>query len=185
MNNEIKEILNLLKRCDNTYLKIEDSEGKINYEYKKVNDLRLDGYHSQILLDYITNLQQENEDNSRCIKSLKEQLESVIKNNQELLEKWHKNNDKIVNLISENERLKKALNCKEYFSSTMPEDTEFVILTKNNYDRQQKDIQLELIDYKSRCEKAIQYMNNDKSNDHADLIEDLLNILQNGSDDND
>ena len=112
MNDEIKEILHLLKRCDNTYLKIENSNGEKEYEYHQVNDLRLDGYHSQLLLDYITNLQEENE------------------------------------------RLKTKLNCKEYFSATMPEDTEFVILTKENYDRQEKDIQLELIDYKSRCEKA-------------------------------
>ena len=68
--------------------------------------------------------------------------------------------DYITNLQEENERLKTKLNCKEYFSATIPEDTEFVILTKENYDRQQKDIQIELIDYKSRCEKAIRYINN-------------------------
>lgn len=62
--------------------------------------------------------------------------------------------DYITNLQEKNESLKVKLNCKEYFSSTMPENTEFVILTKENYDRQQKDIELELIDYKSRNEKA-------------------------------
>ena len=59
MNEEIKEILDLLKRCDNTYLKIENSNGEKEYEYHQVNDLRLDGYHSQLLLNYITNLQQK------------------------------------------------------------------------------------------------------------------------------
>lgn len=102
-------------------------------------------------------------------------------------------------LRNENERLKKALNCKEYFSSTMPEDTEFVILTKANYDRQQKDIQLELIDYKSRCEKGIEYIEDnwityEDSKQFTAFdeslpvfikeINELLNILQNGSDDN-
>ncbi len=65
--------------------------------------------------------------------------------------------DYITNLQKENEKLKEKLHCKEYFSSTMPENTEFVILTKENYERQQKDIELELIDYKLRCEKAIEY----------------------------
>ncbi len=69
----------------------------------------------------------------------------------------------ITNLQEENERLKTQLNCKEYFSATMPENTEFVILTKNNYDRQQKDIQLDLIDYKSRCEKALSIIEKQKA----------------------
>ena len=93
--------------------------------------------------------------------------------------------EEIKDLQQENERLKEALNCKEYFSSTMPEDTEFVILTKNNYDRQQKDIQLELIDYKFRCEKAIEYIENQTSlfdKCYFSGFKDLLNILQNGSD---
>lgn len=69
----------------------------------------------------------------------------------------------------------------------MPEDTEFVILTKANYDRQQKDIQFELIDYKSRCEKASEELkqaytdiqNNENANYiHIAFRNDLLNILQ-------
>lgn len=98
--------------------------------------------------------------------------------------------DYITNLQNENERLKEKLNCKEYFSSTMPEDTEFVILTKNNYDRQQKDIQLELIDYKSRVEKAVEYIKSlcyiESKNEWFTYGDDLspehiVNILQNGS----
>lgn len=61
--------------------------------------------------------------------------------------------DYIINLQEENQKLKEQLNCKEYFSSTMPEDTEFVILTKNNYDRQQKDLALENIELKQENEK--------------------------------
>lgn len=48
-------------------------------------------------------LQQENEDNLKCIKSIKEQLESVINENQRLLKQWFENNDKIVELIGEKE----------------------------------------------------------------------------------
>ena len=98
--------------------------------------------------------------------------------------------DYITNLQQENQKLKEKLNCKEYFSSTMPEDTEFVILTKNNYDRQQKDIQLELIDYKSRVDKAVEYIKehiriDDEYPAYMEMLveerDNLLNILQNGS----
>lgn len=82
----------------------------------------------------------------------------------------------------------------------MPEDTEFVILTKNNYDRQQKDNQLELLDYKSRNEKAIEYIRNNIADiefikkryrviidDYVETtindIEKLLNILNGGDKD--
>ena len=75
----------------------------------------------------------------------------------------------------------------------MPKDTEFVILTKNNYDRQQKDIELELIDYKSRIEKAVDYIRQYDGNisgwyyskEHKRFLaednvkDDLLNILNN------
>ena len=74
----------------------------------------------------------------------------------------------------------------------MPENTEFVILTKNNYDRQQKDIQLELIDYKSRIEKAVEYIKDMGCFDNEcnyfcdDLspneLDCLLNILNGRSD---
>lgn len=106
-------------------------------------------------------------------------------------EDYIKIKDYITNLQQENQKLKEKLNCKEYFSSTMPEDTEFVILTKNNYDRQQKDIQLELIDYKSRVEKTtekLSFIDEALENDTLNVplciakINSALNILQNGSD---
>lgn len=66
MNNEIKEILEWLKDED---IYVED----YGYQYKRISLKEI-----KQLLDYITNLQQENEDNLKCINSLKEQLESVI-----------------------------------------------------------------------------------------------------------
>ena len=90
MKDEIKEILYVLKDI---------VIGKAT---------RLTCREADKLLDYITNLQEENKDNLKCIKSLKEQLESVINENQKLLETWHKNNDKNINLISENECLKET-----------------------------------------------------------------------------
>lgn len=101
----------------------------------------------------------------------------------------------ITNLQEENQKLKEQLNCKEYFSSTMPENTEFVILTKNNYDRQQKDLALENIELKEENQKlnkiidelenylkvgiAMNFnMNNNKFSDQTiDNYNDILNKL--------
>ena len=91
----------------------------------------------------------------------------------------------ITNLQKENQSLKEKLNCKEYFSSTMPENTEFVILTKENYDKQQKDLALENIILKSKKEKAVEllqllhYKFADGDSIHHD-IEDIQKELQGG-----
>lgn len=66
--------------------------------------------------------------------------------------------DYITNLQEENERYKKIFEGKERFSKIMPDDTDFIILLKADYDRQQEDIELGLIDYKSRNEKAIKLL---------------------------
>ena len=179
MNNEIKEILEHLK---NEYWRKFPEDG-IPYKvlYMEERDL---------LLDYITNLQQEKEDNLKCIKSLKEQLESVIKNNQELLEKWHKNNDKIVNLISENERLKENnSNMQEEMARVWEENERLKTVKPCMLNFQECYV---VKDYKSRCEKAIEYIKDNCSYEedtkycYDDLcssdVNDLLNILQNGSD---
>lgn len=86
---------------------------------------------------------------------IKEILEyiSLSSGNKEAIKGANKVLNYITNLQEENQKLKKQLNCKEYFSSTMPENTEFVILTKNNYDRQQKDLALENIELKKENEK--------------------------------
>ena len=100
------------------------------------------------LYDYITNLQQENEDNMKCIKSVKEQLESVINENQRLLNKWFENNDKMVELIGE----------KEVYNESLKE-------------------------YKSRCEKAVEYIENCPKYLWENVnTKELLNILNGRSD---
>lgn len=138
MNKEIKEIL------DSWRNKKHILAYTFNYDSAREQNDKL--------LDYITNLQQENEDNLKCIKSLKEQLESVINENQRLLKQWFEDNDKTVKLVSE----------KEYY--------------KQNFN-----------DYKSRCEKAIEYLDNKLKLLPHYMYEkemyDLLNILQ-GSEDN-
>lgn len=100
----------------------------------------------------------------------------------------------ITNLQKENEKYKKMFEAKERFSKIMPDDTDFIILSKADYDRQQEDIELTAIKLKSRNEKAVEYINNlrDESAERQgfyncfpdDLyiadIEELLNILEGG-----
>ena len=73
--------------------------------------------------------------------------------------------DYITNLQQENERLKEL--CDEYEEE---HSNEFKIWKEERH---------ELLDYKSRCEKAIEYINTHYLNANEP---ELLNILQNGSD---
>ena len=66
----------------------------------------------------------------------------------------------ITNLQNENESLKRKLDCKERLTKIFPEDTEFIILTKSDYEKQESEIELMAIDYKQRNEKAIEYIEN-------------------------
>lgn len=181
MNDEIREILDFIYNEDNYSNFIDAIYGGKNYY------ILLSIEEQKKLKDYITNLQKENEHKDKLI----DIANAGISNLQEEVRKKEAMYDSLAVdyrlAQEENERLKKTLNCKEYFSSTMPEDTEFVILTKNNYDRQQKDIQLELIDYKLRVEKAVEYIKENATSNYFDSKInmfrreiDLLNILQNG-----
>lgn len=100
--------------------------------------------------------------------------------------------DYITNLEQDNERYKKIFKAKERFSKIMPENTEFIILSKADYDRQQEDIELNAIELKSRNEKAIELLKEagcyDEENkifcdDVWEELPKLLNILN--GDDND
>ena len=110
------------------------TNSKMDFTYTIIQKLE-----AKSLLDYITNLQEE----------LKSANESIS---------WWQNRFNAVE--KENGRYKKIFEGKERFSKIMPDDTDFIILSKSDYDRQQEDIELGLIDYKSRNEKAIEYMSN-------------------------
>ena len=119
MNNEnIKEILDNLKDIDKTSI-------------LKNND-------AKIILDYITNLQQENQD----IKDTLQDKLDYIGHLKELCDKY-----------------------EEEHSS------EF---------KTWKDERQQLRDYKSRNEKAIEYIKENNCPDPYCLTDDLLNILQDG-----
>ena len=66
--------------------------------------------NNQAMQEEMARVWEENEDNLKCIKSLKEQLESVINENQRLLKQWFEDNDKTVKLVSEKECYKSNYN---------------------------------------------------------------------------
>lgn len=69
--------------------------------------------------------------------------------------------DKIINYQAlEIARLKKQLNCKERLTKIMPPDTEFIILSKSDYDRQEKDIEEIALELRDKIDKAIEYIKN-------------------------
>ena len=155
MNDEIKEILDNIK---------EDINGKFEWEY-------IDDYYvEQIkpLLNYITNLQQENHD-------LKSQLECY--------ENGVYYSSKVDELQQENERLKE-----------LNENASKVCMAEHKYGVDKAE---EARDYKSRCEKAIEYIKEmlkltivvdgkeEEIIGYNKYLNDLLNILQNGSEKDD
>ena len=111
----------------------------------------------EVLYNYITNLQQE--------------IEKLNDDKRGMLVQLYKANDNRDKVKQENERLKEIKPCMLNFQEC------YVVK-----------------DYKSRCEKAIEYIKNDWYElntldiEHCinlgkDIRIDLLNILQNGSDD--
>ena len=92
--------------------------------------------------------------NSKAVSNLIKEIEK-LEHYKHLYSEVKKQKDE---LEKENQQLKEKLNCKEYFSSTMPEDTEFVILTKNDYDRQQKDLALENIQLKKQKDDVVDFI---------------------------
>ena len=153
MNNEVKEIL------DSLYELMEEYK-----EDKKIcPGMGLNWKDWTILLDYITNLQQENEKDI-------EMLNDIIK------EQDMKLND----LQQENERLKELVNPK----------TQIFIDTQDMEERYGEELYKEYLekqleDFKSRIDKAIEYIENEdidvcmiRYNDIYDTKKELLNILR-------
>ena len=162
MNNEIKEILNYLDMYKNM------DEGLLNSKDKKS------------LLDYIANLQQENHE---------------LKSKLECYENGAYYSSKVDELEQENEKLKQDyINLRNYIKmrnvSTEVEDKALL------YNIELENInKKKYLDYKSRCEKAIEYnkeiVDNYLEEDNCEYCDGRyatakhnLNILQNGSDDN-
>jgi hypothetical protein len=83
--------------------------------------------------------------------------------------------------VEKNKELEQMLNCKKYFSETLPENTKFVILTKSNYDRMQKDLQKENIILQDKINKAIEFIEKNEDIDYNPTLDgsedDSYNIL--------
>ena len=133
------------------------------------------------ILEYVLSLTYGNEN---AIKGVNKVLDYITK----LREDIRTGQEIIGELQQENERLKDIVVEKD---SQIKE----IILQKRDYTAV-NILEMKLEDYKSRCEKAIELIKNDwyKLNtldiEHCinlgkDIRIDLLNILQNGSDDND
>ena len=67
--------------------------------------------------------------------------------------------DYITNLQEENERYKKIFEGKERFSKIMPDDMDFIVMSKTDYDRQVDDIELVALELRSRIDKATEILN--------------------------
>ena len=154
MNNEIKEILDKLNNS-----KWEKDTEEITYKILFSNEVYK-------LLDYITNLQQENEYLKLSNPEMNIEHFRVINENKRKIDNLRKQNKE---LQQENERLKHQLKVQED-------------LTIKN--RTRKHI------YKSRCEKASDKLGNykhystpteEQNSENEDIVDSALNILQNGS----
>ena len=175
MNDEIKEILDDLKdKCKY----IED----YGYQYK-----RLSLEDTEILLNYINCLEEDNtmyaqlkDEYEEEIKDLQENNEILLSNikdqkdiNRQELSMVIKRDKKIKDLQQENERLKK-----------LNENASKVCIAEHKYGVDKAE---EARDYKSRCEKANTILNNiymlDNviiTNNACEKIDKAKNILQNG-----
>lgn len=114
-------------------------------------------------------------------KEMNQQLDNEIKCQKEIL-----------NILQEeNERYKKIFEGKEIFSKIMPDDIDFIVMSKTDYDRQVDDIELVALELRSRIDNAIEYIKShqkvfalgvNKEVDEFDYISTnpkaLLNILQ-------
>ena len=92
--------------------------------------------------------------------------------------------DKIINTQAlEIAKLNKLLNCKERLTKIMPPDTEFIILSKSDYERQEKDIEEIALELRDKIDKAIDYIKWQYENPTYDNVwrkyevEKLLEIL--------
>ena len=94
---------------------------------------------------------------------------------------------KVFNLAEElkkkrkkNKELEKQLNCKKEFTKYLPKDTEFIILTKPDYDRQQEELQDKVFELEERIDSAINYIEKYKTEDYCDGMsaKQLLDILR-------
>lgn len=177
MKDEIKEILDKLREQYNIDSKlgkeIANEFGNYQLNYKELT----------LLLDYITNLQKTNKNLKGCIEDTNINYKNIITNLEEELKSanesisWWQNRFNAVE--KENKKLKELCNKYEEEHSTA-----FKLWTMKMEEMPDYE---EKMDYKSRIDKAIEYI---KEHRRADLVfklylteqetDNVLNILQGG-----
>ena len=198
MNNEIKEILDRFEKLN------------VNILYP----FEMEASDCKKLLDYITNLQEQLHQASLDIQELTEKdigcpswcdkltnLQQVNKNQAKRNSRQRLANQKqqelILKLQQENEYLNNELNNMTDYAKDLEQENERLKqeLKDRPFMDYTTDVYEELEDYKSRCEKAIEYINKNKKvvskyeakDTRLPLdtfmwgVDNLLNILQNGS----
>lgn len=192
MSNEIKEILKKLEIAsehNDFIVEVRKDRAKILLDYiidlqQRNNNLKED-FKRHIdrineLIERNDNLQQENERANQYIDFYKDLVNKQSKRNSRQRLANQKQQELILKLQQENERLKEL--CDKYEEE---HNNEFKIWKEERYD---------LLDYKSRCEKAIEYNYElQERYCHSAIFDELvaskvyeitekeLNILQNGS----
>lgn len=199
MNDEIKEILDNKLYFDldeEDYIKIKDYITNLqqekphlhtNTEWEDLLDYKGRTY---IELDRFKQVQQENETLHENNQNMQEEMARVWEENETLKAKYDNNKSHEINY--------------KYFTTLYSKATKDIVIDDlvykcedlDNLKQSYEKLYIEKEDYKSRCEKAIEYINKNKHlSMFADCREpeeewnydlecganDLLNILQNGS----
>lgn len=73
-----------------------------------------------------------------------------------------------------NKELEKQLKCKKEYTKYLPEDVEFVLLTRPDYDRHQEELQDKVFELQERIDKAIQTI---EKNENKAPVEVILNDI--------
>lgn len=145
MTEEIKEMLHCIE---------------MNCKHNKCfGGVKLDEEDCKLLLDYITNLQQENEAKTHQIEVLEEivNYERNIRNDK--LQQENKYLEHIINNLKDNNnRLEEIIH-----------DTDIVLEQEN------ERLKEELEDYKSRCKKTIEYIDEHTLFVNGGIIKNILN----------
>ena len=161
MNKELKRILNYLKECS------EESTLTDTYDFY-FEDVK-------ILYDYITDLQQYYKDNVNKYEELIEKYSNLQQELEIMIKDDERSQETIIRLTEENERLKASIDWwKDRFFGQQEFDDSHRIVA---------------VEYKKRIDKAISKINDlysyaDNEEYVDNYCKDLLNILQNGSENN-
>ena len=157
MKDEIKEILEALKPQDEEFTKAGIKEYPLVLSVKE----------QKILLDYITNLQEENKD-------LKEWLNNVC------FDGWNENVELALRYLLRIGYISFDEETREYINHNI-NDPIYIGEEERKYNNLLDKLDLENQDYKSRKDKAVEYIENDlKSFLYSIEYKTLLNILNGG-----